>query len=127
MPVRGSTEWEHARHQRPVINMDAGGSRHIVCVFGDCDRDGYENYKIVQHEHLRAIWLNGRRLRGDTVCQAIDAGLYPGIHRVYVFCSERHKAMFRYGMGTEGLALAQGRQSGEFYGALPTGWKGSML
>jgi len=126
MPVRGSTEWLHARHDRAVINLDSGGDRHIPCVFADCDQDGRENHKIVQHEHLRHVHFDGRWLRGDSLCAAIDAGLIAGLHRTYVFCSERHKTAWLHSTGPRAQALADSNR-GRVYGNLPTGYKGSML
>ena len=125
MPVRGSTEWQHARVMRKVVNLDSGTGRKIVCGFADCERDGFENFKIVQHEHQRAARVDGKILRGDQLCEAIDAGVFPGIHRTYVFCSERHRAMFHFDHGTQGLAMLESR--GGMYGYLPTGYRGGIL
>ena len=126
MPVRDSTEWRHAQHSRKVVNLDSGTGRKIVCAWGECDRDGYENEKIVQHEHLRAWKVDGQVLTGDRLCEAIDAGVVEGIHRRWAFCSERHLNIFKYGMGPQSVAMAASN-GGHAYGSLPTGYHGSML
>ena len=146
MPVRGSTEWQHAQIMRKVVNHDAGDGRKIVCATIDCENDGYEQYKIRQCEHLRSghavrwdpdlrvrspltgevregFWVNdGPLLSGAEFCAAVDAGVALGLHRHYVFCSERHKAMFHFDHGPQGLAMLESR--GGMYGYLPTGYRG---
>lgn len=122
MAMTRTTFQEHARIMRKVVNLDSGTGRKIICGFSDCERDGYENYKIVQHEHIRAAMVDGRTLRGDQLCEAIDAGMWPGIHRTYVFCSERHQAMFHFDHGPQGQAMLESR--GGMYGYLPTGYRG---
>ena len=59
----------HARHMRKVINFDHGGSKKVMCAWDECDRDGYENHKVVVH--------NGK----------------PGYPQdvTHVFCSEKHR------------------------------------
>jgi hypothetical protein len=70
MPVRGTTAWRHAIIQKKVINLDHGGSKHVMCAWDTCEKDGYENNKVVVHE-----------------------GVAPNIRDItYVFCTERHKA-----------------------------------
>lgn len=117
-----TTFQEHARIMRKVVNLDSGTGRLIVCAFADCERDGYENLKIVQHEHQRVWRHDGQVLAGDRLCEAIDAGVVPGLHRTYVFCSERHRAMFHFDHGPQGRAMLESR--GGMYGYLPTGWRG---
>ena len=120
-----STYQQHAQVMRKVKNMDADGTRNIPCCFSDCDRDGYENHKRVQHEHLPAFQVDGTTGRGDAMCAAVDAGAAPGLHRHYVYCSERHMNMDHFGMGPQGLAMQESR--GGMYGYLPTGYRGGIL
>jgi hypothetical protein len=126
VPVRDSTEWRHAQHSRKVVNLDSGTGRKIVCAWGECDRDGYENEKIVQHEHLRAWKVDGTVLTGDRLCEAIDAGVVPGLHRTYVFCSERHRNYFYFDHGPQGLAMSE-TNGGHLHGYLPVGYRGGIL
>jgi len=123
MPVRDSTEWQHAQVMRKVVNLDSGTGRKIVCAFSDCERDGYENFKRVMHEHARGGWIDGKWTQGGYLCDAVNAGVFPGLHRTYVYCTERHRAMDHFGMQTW---MAEHRNGG-VYGYLPTGWQGSML
>jgi hypothetical protein len=60
---------EHARIHKPVINLDHGGSRHVMCAWDDCERQGYELHKCV---------VNNGTARQPQLLN-------------YVFCSERHK------------------------------------
>lgn len=69
MPVRGTTLQMHAIIQKKVINHDRGGT-HIMCGWDTCERDGYENNKVVVHE-------------GAPGYEAKDI--------TYIFCSERHR------------------------------------
>lgn len=48
--------------------------RWIQCNWFECEKDGYEQYKMVQHDHAE-----------DIAC-----GDLPGEHVNFVFCSERH-------------------------------------
>jgi len=78
MPLRGTTEWMHARHQKRVINRDQGGdgtvtssgTHYVICAWSDCDKDGYENFKVRVKTHS-----DGAEER----------------YMNYVFCSERCK------------------------------------
>lgn len=69
MPVRDTTAWRVAMHQKKVINFDRGGT-HVMCAWDTCERDGFENYKI----------------RVNTAAPG-----YPVRYMNYTFCSERHK------------------------------------
>lgn len=126
MPVRGSTEWQHAQVYRKIVNLDHEGTQKIHCATLDCEREAYQQFVVVQHEHLRAVHFDGRWRRGSDLCSAIDAGLIEGIHRRWAFCSERHLQLFRYGMGPQSVAMAASN-GGHAYGSLPTGYQGSML
>lgn len=76
MPVRGTTEWEHAILHKKAINFDRGGT-YVMCAWDICEKDGYEMYKAVEHVSSPA-----ERARGN------DSTI------TYVFCSERHKQYF---------------------------------
>lgn len=114
-----TTFQQHAQIMRKVVNLDSGTGRKILCAFSDCERDGYENFKRVQHEHARRGVVDGHRLQGDSMCEAVDAGVFPGLHRTFVYCSERHRALDHFGMQPE---MQESR--GGIYGYLPTGYRG---
>jgi hypothetical protein len=62
----------HAIIQKSVINLDHGGSKHIMCAWDDCENDGFEMYKL-----------------------RINYGKAETPHYVmHVFCSDRHKDYF---------------------------------
>lgn len=65
MPVRGTTQWNHAIVQKKVINHDRGGT-YVMCAWDTCERNGFENNKVIIHEG-----------QGKTT--------------TYVFCTERHR------------------------------------
>lgn len=72
--------WRHAKIEKVVINLDHGGSRHVMCAWDDCERDGVD---------LHMVKINYGK--ADT----------PHIVK-HVFCSERHKVFWinstsRYG------------------------------
>ena len=69
MPVRDTTAWRHAIIQKKVINLDHAGDRKVMCAWDTCEKDGYENNKVVVHE-----------------------GVAPHVRDItFVFCTERHK------------------------------------
>lgn len=71
-----STEWRHARIDKPVINLDEGGDRHdhhIMCAWDDCTKQGYETNKVVVNDAA--------------------PGHAPRYMR-FVFCTEKHKYYF---------------------------------
>ena len=69
MPVRETTQWRHAILQKKVINLDHGGAKHVMCAWDTCEKDGYENNKVVVHE-----------------------GVHGNVRDItFVFCSERHR------------------------------------
>lgn len=72
MPVRGTTQWEHAILHKKAINHDRGGT-YVMCAWDTCEKSGYEMYKCVEYENKP-----GHALHTIT----------------YVFCSERHKQYF---------------------------------
>jgi hypothetical protein len=73
MPARETTEWRHAIILKKVINLDHGGAKHVMCAWDTCERDGYENNKVVTRE---------------------SAPGYPLKTISYVFCSEKHRNYF---------------------------------
>jgi hypothetical protein len=36
---------EHAIIEKRIINLDHGGSRHVMCGWDDCENDAFELYK----------------------------------------------------------------------------------
>jgi len=82
MPVRGSSEWHHARVEKRVINRDEGGygrstssgTHYVMCAYGACDKDGYEMYKARENTAARG---------------------YAPRYVNYVFCSEKCKQAWR--------------------------------
>lgn len=68
MPVRGTSQWAHAIHQKKVINHDRGGT-YVMCAWDTCERAGYQNNRVVTHEGAQG------NVKDIT----------------YVFCSDRHK------------------------------------
>jgi hypothetical protein len=69
MPVRDSTEWKHAIHDKKVINLDRGGT-HVMCAWDTCEHDSFETYKV--------------RVNDGKPGQAPR-------YMNYTFCSETHK------------------------------------
>jgi hypothetical protein len=67
--VRGTTRYQHAIIQKKIINHDSGTGRHVICSWSDCEKDGFELYKV--------------RVNTGTVDQ-------PRVMN-YAFCSERCK------------------------------------
>lgn len=84
MPVRGTTAWQHAIVQKKVINRDEGGwgtatssgTHYVMCAWSDCEKPGYEIFKIRMRTHAPHI-------RDDDPFNARF------MH--YVFCSEKCK------------------------------------
>jgi hypothetical protein len=78
VPVRGTT---HARIMKRVINRDEGGdgrvtssgTHYVMCAYGPCDNDGFENNKVREN---------------------MAAPGHPPRYYNYVFCSERHKQLW---------------------------------
>jgi hypothetical protein len=82
---------EHAIIQKKIINLDHGGSRHVMCAWDDCGNDGVElhqtrvnygtsdNPHIVKHvfcsERHRQFWINSVRNYGN---------LPPGFKRSFI-------------------------------------------
>lgn len=79
MPLRGTT---HARHmKRVLIRESAQEGQRILCAWDDCDRPGYDNYRVRVRELKKSV--------GEGYIN-------------YVFCCENHKRYFvnshrRYG------------------------------
>lgn len=70
MPVRDTTAWRHAIINRKVINMDHDGTKHVMCAWDTCEKDGIENIHVRVKTHA-------------------DGAEERFMH--YVFCSEGHK------------------------------------
>lgn len=73
--LAGTASPDRRRHTavlRKVRSLTTGN--WIRCNWFDCDKDGYENFKSVLHDHARGI-----------PCSSPLAS-----HINYVFCSERH-------------------------------------
>jgi hypothetical protein len=93
------SNWEHAKIGKRVINLDHGGDRRVMCAWDVCEKEGYELYKVVVHDHADRI-----------PCDSLMAK-----HISYVFCCERHKA---YWVGASNRA-----RGGPLYGNLPSGYR----
>ena len=98
------------RVYKRVVNLDHGGTKMVTCAWSDCERDGYENNKIIIHEHAKTI--------------GCSSPLAKHIH--YVFCSERHRNYWGESSGWRANRLAEQHQ-GRIHGMLPTGSRGSIL
>lgn len=69
-------QWDHARTDKVVINLDGGGwtgNGHVMCAWDTCTRQGYDSNRV-------------------TINDAAPG--YPDKLIRYVFCSERHKFYF---------------------------------
>lgn len=55
-----------------------GSGLWIQCSWFECQKDGYELYKTIFHEHARSVPCNSSMAE----------------HVNFVFCSERHKQYF---------------------------------
>ena len=102
MSVRGTS---HAMTHKKIINHDRGGT-FVMCAWDECDRDGYELYKVTSHEHA-----------GNSPCGSPLAK-----HIQYVFCGERHKAYWVACTGENAKELAA-RYNGRQRGMLPPGYR----
>jgi len=102
MSVRGTT---HGMVEKKVVNLDRGGT-FVMCAWLDCDRDGYELYKVRQHTHAPNI-----------ACHSSLAS-----HVSFVFCTERHKQYWLACTG-EMAKHTEARNNGRVAGMLPPGWK----
>ena len=115
MTVRGTTAWQHAKIQRQVINHDNGG-QPLICMWMECDRRGYENYKhtACMHDvvHATCEWWDRQSWEhsGRTA------------HTDLVFCSERHRTYFVASTGRNALELLD--RTGLAHGNLPPGMRG---
>jgi hypothetical protein len=72
MPVRGSSQWTHAIHEKKVINHDQGGT-YVMCAWDTCENPGFECHKVRTKQHAEGYAETDERYMN------------------YVFCSERHK------------------------------------
>jgi hypothetical protein len=113
-----STYQQHARIYRKIINRNNGGK--IMCMFADCERDGYENFVYVEHRHPGPY--TERRCQGFDWYSLAAAG--EPAHVRHAFCSERHRMMFVESGGWRVHRLLADR--GHAFGYLPTGSRGMM-
>lgn len=104
MSVRGTS---HALAQKKVVNLDRGGT-FVACAWDECDRDGFELFKVRAHEHP-PTWA----------CEQ-------GSHVTFVFCSERHKLFWLHSSGKRARDL-EARYDGRVYGMLPPGTRRTVL
>lgn len=79
---------------KKVLSFSSGN--WITCAWFECQKDGFELYKSVFHEHAREL-----------TCDHPASG-----HVNFVFCSERHRQFFRH--------------SHVDFGQLPAGYKKSL-
>jgi hypothetical protein len=99
-----------SRVGKRVINLDHGGStRYITCGWADCELPGYENNKIVWHEHVRTI----------------SCDHYLARHISYVFCTERHRQYWINSTGEHALRSIE--STGRAFGNLPVGSRGMII
>ena len=81
-------------HSRKVLSSHTG--TWIKCVWFECEKQGFELYKTVFHEHARELPCDHPRSE----------------HINFVFCSERHRQYFMH--------------SHRSMGNLPPGYKKSV-
>lgn len=72
---------DHALIEKPVINLDHAGDRHVMCAWDECEKDGYELHKarvnygtagqphVVSHvfccENHKQYWINSVNSYGN--------------------------------------------------------------
>lgn len=83
-----------ARIARKVLSRSS--DTWILCAWFECDRQGFELYKTILHEHSRSL-----------PCDSMFSE-----HVNFVFCSERHKMLYVH--------------SHKAFGQLPPGYKLSI-
>jgi hypothetical protein len=66
---------QHARIDKVAINLDHGGSKHVMCAWDTCEADGFETNKVVINYG-----------------NAIETKLV-----THLFCTERHRQYFIHG------------------------------
>jgi hypothetical protein len=90
----------------------------IVCGWDDCDRDGLELYKTLEHRHPVGTPCGAwdRQVSGATDHTA---------HSWQVFCSHRHQLY--WGNATGANAQRSITSTGRAYGNLPVGSRGTIL
>jgi hypothetical protein len=75
------SKWNHAIVEKKVINLDHGGSRHVMCAWDICENDGVELHKtrvnygttaqpqVVNHvfccENHKQYWINSTKQYGQ--------------------------------------------------------------
>jgi hypothetical protein len=94
------TSWQqHAIVQRQVINLDKHDPGPVMCAWDDCEKPGYELYKIRIREGQK--------------------------HVNFVFCTERHKQYWLNASGSHAKESAE-RHAGRIHGMLPAGYLRSL-
>lgn len=78
---------------KKVLSFSSG--TWIACAWFECQRPGYELYKAIFHEHAREL--------------ACDSPMSEHVN--FIFCSERHKQLFRNSHLTFGQLPAGYRKS----------------
>lgn len=63
---------QHAIIEKVVINLDHNGTKHVMCAWDDCERDGYD---------LHQVRINYGKAATPQIVK-------------HVFCTERHKQYF---------------------------------
>ena len=111
--VRGTSEWRHAKIERLLINMDAGG-RPLECVWPECDRRSVSVYQTIAHEHTRNV-----------SCSDVDAGVALGRHYHYTFCSANCKDLWDNATGWHALASID--RTGRAFGNHSPGYRRGRL
>ena len=87
----------HAIIQRKIINFDKFDPGAVMCAWDDCERPGYELYKVPTRRGVQTM--------------------------TYVFCTERHRQYWiAAGQGPETAARNQGR----VHGMLPPGHRPTL-
>lgn len=69
------SRWQHGINDKVAINLDHGGSKHVMCAWDTCENDGYETNKVV--------------INYGTAAQPKNV--------VHLFCCERHRQYFIHG------------------------------
>lgn len=98
--------------------MDSGDGRAIVCGWDDCEKPGFELYKLLLHDHP----VNRSCRRADAISLEYGSGT---AHRWVPFCCERHRLYYANAQGV--FAARSIESTGRAYGNLPAGSRGTIL
>lgn len=94
-----TTFQQHAIIQRKAINLDKLDPAAVVCAWDDCEKHGYEMYKIVMREGIRTT--------------------------TFLFCTEGHRQYWANATGRNALDSAD-RNQGRIYGMQRPGYRRSL-